>query len=254
MTQNLNFTSSERQHQQLVINDYIFSKTITRTNGDIYWQCVCKKTVKDKELSINCKSGCTTRNGQLLKPPTEHNHEPTSTATSLILKQELKANIKKRAREDKKTPIPTIFKEELQKITMRNPNIEQTTENAKAICSLKSYACSVYNEKNNKGELQDLTNKRPKIIDDIKLDNTKYTLTSANKPFLLFDEKYNSKRMICYASTNQLLILSHCERIHMDGTFDAAAIFYQLYIIYGWYKGIIFSFIHSVIHSILTLI
>ncbi len=59
--------------------------------------------------------------------------------------------IKKRARTDKKTPIPQVFQEELAKFTKLHPNIEQNEQNASQIKSLKSYATSIYNERNNKG-------------------------------------------------------------------------------------------------------
>ena len=55
--------------------------------------------------------------------------------------------------------------------------------------------------------------------------------------FLHYLRDENNQRSIGYASENQLRILSHCDQWHMDGTFDAASIFYQLYILYGWYKG-----------------
>ena len=127
----------------------------------------------------------------------------------------------------------------MSKITKGNSIIEQTSENAKSIKSLKNYEKTLYKERNNKGPIEDLISKRPKLVADIDLNKNgnKYTHTNNDKPFLLFDETFKSKRMIGYASNNQLLVLSHCDRWHMDGTFNAACVFYQLYILYGWYKG-----------------
>ncbi len=147
----LKFTYSERQKKQLVVENHLFNKCQQRHNGDIYWCCTERSSVKNGKLIHHCKSSCTTKGDRLVSNPSEHNHEPKHTAESIELNQNLKMKIKKRARTDKKTPIPQLFQEELAKFAKTHPEIEQNEKNATSIKSLKSYATSLYNERNNKG-------------------------------------------------------------------------------------------------------
>ena len=59
------------------------------------------------------------------------------------------------------------------------------------ICYINSYATSVYNEKNNEGNVEELTAKRPKKVEEIDLNQqgNKYKNNTRNNPFLLWDEK-----------------------------------------------------------------
>jgi len=147
----LQFTYSERQNKQLVVDNHLFNKCQQRPNGDIYWLCTERTSVKNGKLIHQCKSACTTRGDRLISNPSQHNHESKHTPDSIELNQNLKMQIRKRARTDKKTPIPQVFQEELAKFTKLHPNIEQNEQNASQIKSLKSYATSIYNERNNKG-------------------------------------------------------------------------------------------------------
>lgn len=87
--------------------------------------------------------------------------------------------------------------------------------------------------------------KRPNSNQDIDLSD--YVLTADDQPHLLFTttELDNKLSMICYASPNQLKCLSQCKRWQMDGTFKSATLlFYQLYIIYGWFNGEMFPLVY----------
>ena len=61
----LRFTTSEKQKQHLVIDNHIFNKCLIRPNGDIYWRCVERFSIKDGQKIHECNSTCTTRSGQL---------------------------------------------------------------------------------------------------------------------------------------------------------------------------------------------
>lgn len=78
--------------------------------------------------------------------------------------------------------------------------------------------------------------KNPKTIDEIELTRAEFNLTTNSLRHLLVDKKSpnTNQRMICYASDQQLQILSSCVRWHCDGTFRSASLFYQLYVIYGF--------------------
>lgn len=180
----LRFTTSEKQKQQLVIDNHIFNKCSIRPNGDIYWRCVERNSINDGQMIHECKSTCTTRSGQLRFPPTAHNHEALHTNESISLNQDLKANIKKRAREDKRTPVPQIYKEEIAKLTL-SLNIEQTEENAIKIKPLKNYTTSIYKEKNTKGNIDELVQKRPKLVEEIDLQDPIYQETVNNKVIII---------------------------------------------------------------------
>ena len=58
---------------------------------------------------------------------------------------------------------------------------------------------------------------------------------------ILFDCLEDGKRMIAYASLNQLQILSVCERWNIDGTWKPANLFEQVYIIGGLIGGEFFQ-------------
>ena len=81
-------------------------------------------------------------------------------------------------------------------------------------------------------ETQIKKNKLPNHIESISFENDfyKYTRTSNDSRFLLFDTE-DEDRIICFASNEQLLILSKAQRWHEDGTFKSApSLFYQLYL------------------------
>ena len=105
----LKYTFSEKQNKQLVVDNHIYNKHITKPNGDIYWTCTQRCSKKDGNLIYECKSACTTRDGQLVKEPTPHNHVSKHTTESIELNQNLKEQIKKRARTDKKNTNTTII-------------------------------------------------------------------------------------------------------------------------------------------------
>ena len=74
----------------------------------------------------------------------------------------------------------------------------------------------------------------PKTQVAIDLDG-QYLTTIYLGRFLLFDTK-SSDRIIAFASSFQLQILSQATRWHADGTFKAAPeLFSQVYLIHGWY-------------------
>lgn len=211
------FTFSEKQKKQLVVDNHTFNNNQIRPNGCIYWTCTERRSIKDGKIVNGCKSSCTTREGRLLKKPSPHNHEPKHTPESIELNQNLKAQIKKRARTDKKTPIPQLFKEELAKLKA-NTNIEITEQNASLIKSLKSYSNSLYKERNKKNDIDEQAAKRPKLNEEINLENqdTINKTIVPDKPPLLNEKDENNQRPIGFESSNKIIILTHCDKLHMD--------------------------------------
>ena len=109
---NLKYTYSEKQNPLLVVENHVFNKHITRSNGkyfclylivtfifviinkgEIYLRCTEFSSIKDKKRIHTCQSTCTTRADRLIKQPTEHNHETKHTADSIELNQNLKYQI-----------------------------------------------------------------------------------------------------------------------------------------------------------------
>ena len=65
----------------------------------------------------NCPAACTTRGEDVFSKSNHwHNQESRHTPETLQLNQKLKANVKKRARDHTKTPIPEVLAQELAKL------------------------------------------------------------------------------------------------------------------------------------------
>ncbi len=174
-------------------------------------------------------------------PTNNHNHSSYSKENIDFI--DFKSNLRKRVFQDKNISIKQQYKEELSKIT---------TEKKIKINSPASKLLPKY--KNIKKKLNDLHNeplegmradKRPRINQEIDLSN--YIKTADDELHLLFTEIDPSGKlsMIYYALNNQLKCLSQCERWQMDGTFKSATLlFYQLYIIFGWFNGEMFPLVY----------
>ena len=79
--------------------------------------------------------------------------------------------------------------------------------------------------------------KLPASIDDIKMEN-EWTKTDNGEDFLVSHKRTDKFCTISFCSQNGLKILAASKRWQVDGTIETApALFYQFYIIHGWYKG-----------------
>ena len=82
--------------------------------------------------------------------------------------------------------------------------------------------------------------KLPTSADEVKIEG-EWALTTTKEKFLRFDVSNDKDRAIIFCSNVGLEILSLAKRWHSDGTFETTTkFFYQLYIIHGWYKGVMF--------------
>ncbi|CAF1033362.1 unnamed protein product [Brachionus calyciflorus] len=183
--------------------------------------------------NFRCKALLKASDEKVISLTNEHEkHELVKEAETLMLvaKKEIKNKVV-----STKGPVKQIFDETLGGIISQfNLSLREAAEFAP---KFKNIEKNLYRLKH-LVEIQ--KDKLPKNLQEIsfneEFESFKYTIDK--KRFLLFDFK-NLDRIICFASDVQLEILQKSDRWHVDGTFKAApTLFYQLYLIHGWYKDI----------------
>ena len=132
--ESLEFTFTNQCQPQLIYQNHIFHKNNTYPNGNIYWQCVCRHSIKDGIIIYNCKSSCLTSGltvkDKFIRKPSKHNHEPLP--KEKIQFKAIKTIVRKRLKVDKTKAPLAVFKETLAKITT-DSGIEMTRENSRYI-------------------------------------------------------------------------------------------------------------------------
>jgi hypothetical protein len=217
------FISSNRGAKHLVIEDHVF-KVNRKEIGLVYWRCTHSRNSRCKSV---CQTSGTDESSTIIKGPTQHNHE--SQGEFAIEMKRMKGRIIKRSLTDTATLLK-IYLAELNK-SIESTQARINSSNQQYVPKLKNFEAAIYKRRNL------INHKNPKTIDEIDLARSEFNLTANGLRHLLFDKKENKQRMICYASDQQLQILSECDRWHCDGTFRSASLFYQLYIIYGFRNG-----------------
>jgi len=161
-----------------------------------------------KKGNLKCTATCTTRNNELIREPSSHNHEPVSRAR--IKLHEVLYDIKQVAPEQNKG-MKRLFDEITQE------TISQHNEHGIA---LEEFAQCDFTFKNFKSTLYKIRHEQmprlPKALNEINLQNEVYSTTNTKRRFLL---SHTNNDLIIFASEYQLEILSQAERWHIDGTF-----------------------------------
>ncbi|CAF1112598.1 unnamed protein product [Rotaria magnacalcarata] len=201
----LSFTTSNRGKRMLIYSGYVY-RLKKSTKNVKYWVC----------QSNSCAANVhTNASDQFVKANGQHQHLP---APERIELRDLKNKAKERVRTEA-TSVPKIYEEELAR-----SNISSA---ALILAPLPADAKSVLNRVRRK-----ITPPIPTSSDFDIPDVYRQTLTG--KPFVCTDRFIRNKRMILFATDQQLETLFSSEWIFLDGTFDACpSQFKQLYTIHS---------------------
>lgn len=75
----LRFVRSRYGGKLLMVNNFTFTKNKRLPNGTTYWRC----TIYSRRKKNPCQVRCQTRNGEILKVTSVHNHPPKKNKTKL---------------------------------------------------------------------------------------------------------------------------------------------------------------------------
>ncbi|XP_060082120.1 uncharacterized protein LOC132561410 [Ylistrum balloti] len=130
-------------------------------------------------------------------------------------------SIKKRCREELKA-VPAIYDEEIAHLQ----TLDWTDDKRQMVEQIPTYpSCktSLYHSR------AKLLPKLPTSVADITLEN-EWTLTNTGDQFVLFDDNRDNTRILAFATTSNLEILSTATTLYCDGTFYTCPRFFsQLY-------------------------
>ncbi|XP_060071015.1 uncharacterized protein LOC132550930 [Ylistrum balloti] len=134
-------------------------------------------------------------------------------------------SIKKRCREELKA-VPAIYDEEIAHLQ----TLDWTDDKRRMVEQIPTYpSCktSLYHSR------AKLLPKLPTSVADITLEN-EWTLTNTGDQFVLFDDNRDNSRILAFATTSNLEILSTATTLYCDGTFYTCPRFFsQLYTIHA---------------------
>ncbi|RMZ94544.1 hypothetical protein BpHYR1_011624, partial [Brachionus plicatilis] len=179
----------------LYYNGHLYQK-LKKSNkdGTQPWRC------RDYRLKgKNCKVLCYTREEKIIRINGHHIHEIVEKHEAIFA---CTKNLVKKKVKTQTGPVQKIFDEEITKTIVEN-KIEIPNA-AEFVPKFKNIQKTLYNIR-----LENVMPNLPKTVQEIYFSEpyTKYTFTSNEKRFLLFDTK-DDDRIIAFASDIQLEILS----------------------------------------------
>lgn len=142
-----------------------------------------------------------------------HLHAPDA---QQLEKKRILATIKESAKVNRDSP-RRLIADSIGNLTMATAAIMPTTK------SMNRMIARVRN--------QNQYPKNPNNLEELVL-NESFTQTTKGENFLLYDSGSDAKRLLMFATAENLQFLSTCDSIYMDGTFDIAPpLFSQVYTI-----------------------
>ena len=187
-------SSTEKNKPLLILNG--FNYTVDRsTDKKTYWKC-------EYARSITCKGRVHTdlNYSTILNDPSEHNHPPSAVKSEGRLFQD---KIRLRAvntTESTQQVIDNCLRDVTDQMVARLPNFKHVKRTI---------------------HRQRMVNDLPKIPHDKTFTTvlTSLTTTIRGETFLQYDSGPGEHRILIFASSEQLDILSECEEVLIDGTF-----------------------------------
>lgn len=190
----LRISTTEKQKPLLILNG--FSYTIDKsTDKKTYWKCEYSRTIKCKGRVHTDLNHTTT-----LTDASEHNHPPSAVKSEVRLFQEKIRSRAVASKESTQQVIDNCLNEVSDQMVARLPNFKHVKRTI---------------------QRQRQMNDLPKIPHDKTFVTVpaSLTITSRSDSFLQFDSGPGDHRILIFASSEQLNILSESEEILIDGTF-----------------------------------
>ncbi|XP_060065086.1 uncharacterized protein LOC132545413 [Ylistrum balloti] len=173
-----------------------------------YWRCC----IRDCPATINTRDDIPAKMGH------QHNHQPNRFQVEV---KKVMNSIKKRCREERKA-VPAIYDEEIAHLQ----TLDWTDDKRRMVEQIPTYpSCktSLYHSR------AKLLPKLPTSVADITLEN-EWTLTNTGDQFVLFDDNRDNSRILAFATTSNLEILSTATTLYCSRTFYICPRFFsQLY-------------------------
>lgn len=207
MTEGAEFVMSQKNKMLLCYMGYVYTQE-KQIGLKVFWKC-------SKYYSNKCYGRATTQETTVISVK-EHNHPPNITEIEV---RDALENIKEASTSTNK-PTTQILKEQLLKVP------QHASGQLPSIASLKR---TIARQK----KATTTTIPAPKTFAEVVIP-PELSITHSKEPFIFFDNKCPDKRIIMFATANNLLKLQQCDTWMMDGTFKVCPKpFYQLYTIHG---------------------
>jgi len=198
-----------------------------------------------KYLSTVAKSSLTMNLDltKVLRFGDSHNHDadPTKVQEKSFLHR-INQEVEKNPTLDPEQYYTQIFKESIQEVNStqndrneekKEEQIEEQSQDEKATDYLKFLPTKKKVLKAIRYKKSKTTEPLPNDVEDLRIEDTKYSKTLFDKNFLLHDSKDEDK-VIILGSPDKVLYLAHTSHTFMDGTFSTSSdLYYQLFIIHG---------------------
>ena len=216
-------STTEKNKPLLILNG--FSYTVDRsTDKKTYWKC-------EYARSITCKGRVHTdlNHSTILNDPSEHNHPPSAVKSEVRLFQDKIRSRAVNTTESTQQVIDNCLRDVTDQMVARLPNFKHVKRTI---------------------QRQRIVHDLPKIPHDKTFSTVPASLTTTirGETFLQYDSGPGEHRILIFASSEQLDILSECEEVLIDGTFKMTpTIFTQLYTIHGVYRDAVFPLVFTLL-------
>ena len=209
----MEFTTTQRGARALLYQGHKYVINRRGREDRIFWRCGKSRT---------CSGSVTTQEDIVISARDTHNH-PVDTAE--LEAHKITAALKCKARETIQ-PIPTLYLNEVHQVASR-PDMQEV---AAKLPPFKSMRASLYRERRKRLPAM------PQTRDQVHFED-EWAQTTNGKRFLLAEDG-NEKRIVIFATDDNLKHLAEADTVFVDGTFHTCPeLFYQIFTVHAFKNG-----------------